>query len=395
MHNKLVSAAEAARLVHSGNTITTSGFVGIGVPDALLAALAEAHSETGAPSGLTLIFAAGQGDGRTLGLNRLAAPGLLARVIGGHWGLIPSVAKRALDGEIEAWNLPQGCISQLYRDTAAGKPGTLSRIGLETFVDPRSGGGAINARSTEEMVRLVEIAGEEMLFYKAHPIDVALLRGTTADETGNVTMENEALVLDNLAQAMAVRNSGGVVLVQVARVVAARSLSPREVIIPAPLVDAVVVAPPEQHVQTYATVYSPYYAGRLRAPREAAAPAPLDARKIIARRAAFELPVNGVVNLGIGMPEGVAAVAAEEGLTEHVTLTAGADTTPLPINLDLVEPLGSEALLHARFGDDNLVFKAETQGDIAHLSGVGAVHVPAHLIKLFDAETGCALNIGG
>jgi propionate CoA-transferase len=320
--NKVVSAAAAAALVHSGDTVTTSGFVGIGVPDALLKAIADRFAEEGHPLGLTLLFAAGQGDGKGRGLDRLAAPGLVARVIGGHWGLIPALAARAVAGEIEGWNLPQGVISHLYRDVAAGKPGTLTHVGLETFVDPRMGGGRVNDRSAEDLVELVEIAGQERLFYRAHPIQVALLRGSTADERGNVTMEREALVLDNLAQAMAARNSGGVVIVQVDELAAAGSLCARDVVLPSALVDAVVLAPPELHPQTYATQYNRHFTGRYRAPEDGAGPMPLGARKVVARRAAFELPVGGVVNLGIGVPEGVAAVAAEEGLLHHVTLTA-------------------------------------------------------------------------
>ncbi|MEO1119991.1 MAG: acyl CoA:acetate/3-ketoacid CoA transferase [Pseudomonadota bacterium] len=322
MRDKTVSAADAAALIRDGDTITTSGFVGIGVPDELLKALQDRFAETNAPRGLTLFFAAGQGDGKERGLNRLAGDGLLKRVIGGHWGLIPKVGQLALQGAIEGYNLPQGVISHLYRDIAAGKPGTVTKVGLGTFVDPRLEGGKINAAASEDLVSLIEIGGEEHLFYKAMPIDVALLRGTTADAAGNVTMEKEALVLDNLAQAMAVRNSGGVVIVQVERIVAPRTLNPREVVIPAALVDAIVVSERENHAQTYATPYSHFFTGRYRAPEDAAETMPLDARKIIARRAAFELPINGVVNLGIGMPEGVAAVAGEEGLLKHVTLTA-------------------------------------------------------------------------
>ncbi|MCA0869318.1 acyl CoA:acetate/3-ketoacid CoA transferase [Seohaeicola saemankumensis] len=322
MRNKIISAENAARLVASGNTVTTSGFVGIGVPDALLAALEARFLDTGEPRDLTLLFAAGQGDGGNRGLNHLGHDGLLRRVVGGHWGLIPKVAKLATEGRIEAYNLPQGVISHLYRDIAAGKPGTLTHVGLGTFVDPRQDGGRINAATVEDLVELVQIGGRESLFYKAFPIDVALLRGTTADAAGNVSMEREALVIDNLAQAMAVRNSGGVVIVQVERLAAKGALNPREVALPATLVDAVVVADADHHMQTYATQYSHLFAGRFRAPEGSSKAMPLDARKIIARRCAFELPVNGVVNLGIGMPEGVAAVAGEEGLLDHVTLTA-------------------------------------------------------------------------
>lgn len=322
MKDKIISASDAARLVGDGDTITTSGFVGIGVPDALLAALETRFLDTGSPRNLTLLFAAGQGDGKDKGLNRLGHAGLLERVIGGHWGLIPRVGALATQGLIEAYNLPQGVISHLYRDIAAGKPGTLTHVGLGTFVDPRLEGGKVNDVTAEDIVELVTIGGQERLFYKARPLNVAFLRGTTADPAGNVTMEREALVIDNLAQAMAVRNSGGVVVVQVERIAARGALNPRQVELPAALVDAVVVADPEHHMQTYATPYSHLFAGQFRAPPDTGGQMPLDARKIIARRAAFELPVNGVVNLGIGMPEGVAAVAGEEGLLDHVTLTA-------------------------------------------------------------------------
>ncbi|MEV8466961.1 acyl CoA:acetate/3-ketoacid CoA transferase [Fluviibacterium sp. DFM31] len=322
MRNKVVTAADAAALIKDGDTITTSGFVGIGVPDELLCAVEDRFLASGSPRDLTLIFAAGQGDGKDRGLNRLGHEGLLKRVVGGHWGLIPKVAALAVEGKIEGWNLPQGCLSQLFRDIAAGKPGMLSRVGLETFVDPRHGGGAINDISTEPQVELMQIGGEDMLFYPAQKLTVALLRGTTADQMGNITMEREALVLDNLAQAMAVKAAGGVVIVQVERIARNKSLPPREVQIPGILVDAVVVARPEHHVQTYGTAFSQAFTNRIRPPDGEIPAMALDARKIIARRCAFELPINGVVNLGIGMPEGVAAVAAEEGLLDHLTLTA-------------------------------------------------------------------------
>lgn len=322
MTGKLVSPRDAAALIHSGDTVTISGFAGVSVPERLLGALAERFAEAGEPRDLRLVFAAGQGDGKGRGLDRLCAPGLVSRAIGGHWGLIPGMASRAVAGDIAAWNFPQGIISHLYRDIAAGKPGTISHVGLETFVDPRQEGGRISASATGDLVELIRIGGAERLFYHAFPIQVALLRGSTADERGNITMEREALVLDNLAQAMAARNSGGVVIVQVDQIVAGGSLSARDVVIPGALVDAVVLAPPDQHQQTYATPYNRYFTGRYRAPDGDQAPMPLDLRKLIARRCAFELPIGGVVNLGIGMPEGVAAVAAEEGLLQHVTLTA-------------------------------------------------------------------------
>lgn len=322
MTGKVTSAERAAGLIGAGQTIATSGFVGIGVPEHLLAALEGRFLSHGAPRDLTLVFAAGQGDGGHRGLNHLGHEGLLKRVIGGHWGLIPKVGKLALDNKIEAWNLPQGVISQLYREIAAGRSGLLTPIGLGTFVDPRLDGGRVNEISTDEVVTLTDFAGREQLFYKAFPIDVALIRASTADEAGNLTMEREALVLDNLAMAMAARNSGGIVIAQVERIAAQGSLPPKEVVVPGVLVDAVVLAPEVDHPQTFATQYSPYYAGLTKAPPAREAPEPLTPRKIIARRAAMELPPGGVVNLGIGMPEGVAAVAEEEGVLDAVTLTA-------------------------------------------------------------------------
>ena len=322
MNNKIVSPADAIAVIRDGDTVAISGFVGSGTPDELLIALEERFKETQGPTGLTLVFAAAPGDNKDRGINRLAHRGLIKRAIGGHWALVPKLCRMALDNEIEAYNLPLGCISQLYREIAGRRAGLTSRVGLRTFVDPRQDGGRINSVTKEDLVRLVEIDGEEWLFYKAFPINIALIRGTTADLAGNITMEREALTLDTLAMAMAARNSRGLVIAQVQRLAEAGSLNPRLVSIPGILVDCVVVANPENHMQTYATVASAAFSGQLRVPLDRVPPMPLDERKIVARRAAYELPPGGVVNLGIGMPEGVASIAAEEKVLKFVTLTA-------------------------------------------------------------------------
>jgi len=323
--SKVISADEAIARIGDNAVVTTTGFVQSCIPEALHAALEKRFVETGAPRDLTLIMCAGAGDSKGLGTGRLHHEGLLKRVIAANFGRMPKVAQAAQDDKIQGYNLPQGVISKLYRSCASGSPGLFTRVGLHTYVDPRLGGGKVNTKTKEDLVKLVEVDGKEWLFYKATPINVALIRATSADPLGNLSMEREALTLDVLAQAMAAHNNGGIVIAQVERIVAEGSIKPKDVKVPGILVDCVVVAdPPEMHRMNYGVMYDPGLAGEVRVTVDSLPTMELDERKIIARRAAFELPPNGVINLGVGAPDGVANVANEEKVTPYLVMTTEA-----------------------------------------------------------------------
>lgn len=321
MTGKIVECKAALDLIQDGDMIAIGGFVGMGHPEGLTRAIEERFLQQGFPRDLSLIYGAGQGDRGRRGLNHFAHDGLVRRIIGGHWGLAPLLCTMAIEGRIEAYNWPQGVIIHLYRDIAAGKPGTVTRVGLHTFVDPRLDGGRVNKEATpKELVEVIRLAGEEYLFYPRQQIDVGLIRGTTADPDGNISMEREAIFGEMLAIAQAVHNCGGKVIAQVERKLESR-LPMRLVRVPGVLVDAVVVAEPDDHWQTFGEQFNPAFLADSSDEAPELLPCPLDERKIIARRAAMELRSGDIVNLGIGLPETVALVAAEEGIFDKFTLT--------------------------------------------------------------------------
>lgn len=322
---KIVSAEEAVRVIRDGDTVATSGFVGAGFAEEIAAKLEEHFLATGKPRNLTLVYAAGQGDGSEKGLNHMGHEGLVRRVIGGHIGLAPNLQRLIRENKILAYNFPQGVISHLFRDIAAHKVGTITTVGMGTYIDPRNDGGKLNEltkKEGEDLIKVVHLEGSDCLLYKAFPINVALIRGTTADTNGNVTMEKEALTQEALAIAMAAKNSNGFIIVQVERIAEAGTLNARNVKIPGILVDCVVLSRPENHWQTFAVQYNPAFSCEIKVPVQSIPPMEMSERKIISRRASFELKPNMVVNLGIGMPEGIAQVANEEKILDLLTLTA-------------------------------------------------------------------------
>jgi propionate CoA-transferase len=322
---KFLSAKEAVMELESGRTLVTDGFIGGAFPEELALELEKQYLETGYPRDLTLVYCAGQGNGKDKGLNHLGHKGLIKRVIGGHWGLVPMIQRLAMENEIEAYNFPQGVISHLFRDIAAGRPGNLTHVGLNTFVDPRLQGGKMNDRTKDDLVELMMIDEKEYLLYRTFPVDYAFLRGTSADENGNVTMEKEGFSLEMLSIAAACKNSGGKVIVQVERVVKSGTLDPRLVKIPGIYVDTIVVASShEYHMQTFGEQYNPSYSGEVTIPLSRVEPAVMNERKIIGRRALMEIKKGAVINLGIGTPEIISVIANEEGIIDDFTLTVEA-----------------------------------------------------------------------
>ncbi len=321
--NKIITADEAAKLIKNGDTIATVGFIGMGHAREIDVAIENRFLTTGEPKNLTLAIGASQAHpGANTGLNRLVKEGLLSRVIAGHLNLQKDMASFINENKVKAWNFPQGVMMHLFRAIGGKKPGVITTVGLKTFVDPRETGGKLNKITTEDLVEIVNLGGQEYMWYKPFPVNVGIIRGTYADPNGNLSWEHEAIKLEHLVVAMAAKASGGIVIAQVEGITEKHSIRPKDVYVPGILVDYVVPVKEAKHnAQSYAAQYEPWLTGETRLPLGAVAPMEMSDRKAICRRAAMELVPNAVINLGIGMPEFVASICAEENLVSEITST--------------------------------------------------------------------------
>lgn len=321
---KFLESPEAVDLIADGQTVGSSGFRFAASPEELFQSLGRRYEQTSHPRDLSLVFASAQGDSaRMSGLDHLAQPGMLRRVIGGFFGVTPKLNAMVISNAVAAYNLPQGQLTRLYHSIGTRQPGLLTRVGLHTYIDPRLGGGKMNEVAAEELIEVMQVSGAEYLFYRSFPIHVALIRATTSDEYGNLSMEREAVRLEALPLACAARASGGIVIAQVEGVVDRHTLHPRMVEVPGYMVDVVVVSrePEITHRQTVQKIYTPEYCGEMRAPGASVVPLPSGPRRIVARRSVMELRKGAVVNLGSGMPEGIGSILSERGESDMVYLT--------------------------------------------------------------------------
>lgn len=358
--DKLCSAEQAIQLIKSGDTVNLVASGG-GFQDAELVyqALEKRFLETGQPTDLTLVHVTGVGYGNETGVGRLAHERLVKRVIGGHWLWSKVMSQLAIDEKIEAYNLPQGVMALLMREIAAGRPGLLTTVGLNTFIDPRLEGGRMNKRAEKPLVELIDFRGQEMLLYKSFPIDVCIVRGTTADEDGNISVEQEGLDLHLLSAAQATYNSGGIVIAQVKRIARRGTLNPRLVRVPAHMVTAVVVDPAQW--QTVECEYNPSLCGEVRVPLDTMPTLDFGIRKFIARRAALELRPGAIVNLGIGVADGVANIAAEEGIIDDFVFS---------IEMGVVGGVPAKGLIFGAAWNPDCIMSMPTQFDFYHGGGL-------------------------
>ncbi len=368
---KIISKEEAAQLVQDGDVVGINGFAfGFGFPEALVKALGERYEREEHPQGMSLMFASGCGDGGksegTFGLDHFAQEGMVKKVIAGHVGLAKKFSGFIKDNKIAAYNFPQGVVTHMFREMAGGRKGVLTHVGLNTFADPRVEGGKMNSKAQEDLVKVVKIQGEERLYYEAEPLKVALIRGTAGDEAGNITVDKEGVLLETMHIAAAAKNAGGIVIAQVREIAQKGSLDPRKIAVPGIMVDYIVQAPEEEHRMNVQTTYNPSYTGDLRIPTSHVERMPLDSKKVIAKRCAMELRRGTSVNLGIGVPEGVASVALEEGIHDWMTMTIEAGAVGgIPAS---GFGLGASVNVEALIGQPNLFDIYDGGGlDIAYL----------------------------
>lgn len=324
--NKIITAKQAAAMVKDGCTLATMGFNGFGCPEDLIMTLAEHHEETGHPVDLTLVKCTSQGDGKGRGISHLAErPGMIRELIISHMGYDPGVRKLVAEEKAACFMIPLGNLMQLFRAIAGGLPGAISTTGLGTFADPRQGGGKANQKTYDlgkEVVSLMEIGGQEVLFYPSFPIDVCFIRATYGDEAGCLSIANEAMSVEQFELAAAVHNSGGIVIAQVDKIVQRGSIPAKEVLVHGFMVDYIVEGRPEYSCQSFVTDrFRPELAGLAKVPTAGFEKLPMGPRKICCRRAAMELTPNALINLGIGMPGGIGSIADEEGISDLFTLS--------------------------------------------------------------------------
>lgn len=322
--NKIITAKEAVRYIKDGDTLGINGFgFGFGFAEEVAKAIEERFIKENNLRDLTLLFASGCGDGGygDFGLNHLAHLGLLKRVIGGHLGLAVKLSDMIANNQVEAYNFPQGVVSHLFRAIAGGRPGVLTNVGLQTFADPRLEGGKMNTAAKENLIEVIPLHGKDYLFYKSMPVNVAIIRGTTADSEGNLSIEHEGVKLETYHIAAAAKNSGGIVIAQVERITTKGTLKPLAVEVPGVLVDYVIVAKKENHKMNVGVQYNPSYTGEIVEPLEMIDHTPMSLRKIICKRSACELKLDSTINLGIGMPEGIAAITVEEKIDDRMIMS--------------------------------------------------------------------------
>ncbi|NKC66646.1 acyl CoA:acetate/3-ketoacid CoA transferase [Vagococcus fluvialis] len=323
MSTKFITAQEVPNLISDNDIVGIEGFIGSGVAEEIFQEIGKYYDNNNSPKNLTLLYSAGIGDGIDRGINLIAKENLLKRVIAGHWGLSPKLQPLVSENKIEAYNFPQGVLAQMFREIASGKDFLFSPVGLGTFVDPDISGGKLNELTTENLIEKITFHDKELLAYSLIKPNIAILRGTFADEKGNISFDEEVLTLGATSLATAVKNNGGTVIVQVKRKVKAGSLNPKLVKIPSLLVDYVVECSEEiNHMQTYNTSYNADFIQSNVIKNAKNEITPLNERKIIARRSALLIPRDAkIVNYGIGVPEVISSVLKEEGINEKYTTT--------------------------------------------------------------------------